>query len=144
MQPINGKAVTIASSFYETLVKTNSTETIVALSADATNVNTGLVGGAIRLTELAVGRPLQWVICMLHLVEIILRHLIERIDGPNCGPDTWLGEVGQDICKLSKNHQEMLKPFVKFQRINGLVPSVIHESLELNNDQRYLHKVIRV
>ena len=35
-------------------------------------------------------------------------------------------------------------PFVKFQTINGLVPNVIHDSLELNNDQDYLHKVTRV
>lgn len=54
---------------------------IDAMGCDGTVTNTGHEGGAIRLFELAYNRPVQWNVCMLHLNELPLRALIEKLDG---------------------------------------------------------------
>ena len=41
----------------------------VAIGCDGTNVNTGRVGGVVTLLEKEYGKPLQWLICMLHANE---------------------------------------------------------------------------
>ena len=70
--------------------------------------NTGEQSGTIRLLELSLKKPLQWSICLLHLNEIIIRHIIERVDGPNIGPETYTGDVGKAICSMSKDPQKHL------------------------------------
>ena len=51
-----------------------------ACSYDGTNVNTGAVRGVIHLMEVRLGRPMQWLICLLHANELPLRHLIQKLD----------------------------------------------------------------
>ena len=105
------------------------------------NCNVGEVGGVLRLTELSIKKPLQQVICMLHCNELVFRHIFEELDGPCDGPGRWVGEIGQTICAMSKNPQEKLMDFVKFEAVPGLVPKNIGTALELNNDQDLLHKM---
>lgn len=113
-----------------------SLESLSAVGSDGTNVNTGINGGVIRLLELYVGRPLQWIICMLHCNELPLRHLLMHLDGSTSGPDTFSGTVG----KALKNCQDL--PVVNFEiRPNNLPELVRHNSdikLNLSKDQKYL------
>ncbi len=51
----------------------DSSEVIVAISADGTNCNTGRLGGACLLTEKYLQRNLHWLICLLHFNELPLR-----------------------------------------------------------------------
>ena len=91
LQPPNGKGLTIASHIYDTLDKTESLQSIKSLHMDGTIVNTGQESGVHSMVEKAVGRPLQASVCLLHLVEICLRHIIERFDGGHVGPTTHQG-----------------------------------------------------
>ena len=59
----------------------------IAIGCDGTNVNSGVKGGVIRLLELELGRPLQWLICLLHANELPLRHLLQKLDGVTHGPN---------------------------------------------------------
>ena len=103
--------------------------------------NTGEQSGTIRLLELSLKKPLQWSICLLHLNEIIIRHIIERVDGPNIGPDTYLGDVGKAICSMSKDPQKYLTKFVNFKAVCGKVPEQIDPQLLVNQDQFYFYAI---
>ena len=64
--PKSGKASDIACELHRFVIKIKSEDSLVVIGADGTPVNTGQNSGAIRLLELKIGRPLQWVICTLH------------------------------------------------------------------------------
>lgn len=63
-----------------------STDCLVAVGCDGTNVNVGKEGGVIRLLERRLDKPLQWIICLLHMNELPFRHLFQHIDGSTSGP----------------------------------------------------------
>ncbi|GBN09226.1 hypothetical protein AVEN_188113-1, partial [Araneus ventricosus] len=45
---------------------------LLAIGCDSTSVNTGWKSGVIRCLELKFGKPLKWVICLLHFNEHLL------------------------------------------------------------------------
>ena len=45
---------------------------LAVVGCDGTQVNTVALGGVIRLMELELGRPLQWLVCKLHAYELLL------------------------------------------------------------------------
>jgi len=49
-----------------------SMECLLAVGCDGTNVNVGTNGGIIRLLEKRLNKPLQWIICLLHMNELPL------------------------------------------------------------------------
>lgn len=55
---------------------------------DGTSINTGLKKGVIQISEMKIGRRLQYRIFLLHLIEFPFRHLFQHIDckskGRNC------------------------------------------------------------
>lgn len=51
---------------------------VVAIGCDGTSVNTGIKGCLIRVLEEHTKRPLQWLICQLHLNELPLRHIFKK------------------------------------------------------------------
>ena len=52
---------------------------------DGTAVNTGRVSGVIKRIEMFLEMPVQWIICLLHLNKLPLRHLFDDIDGKSSG-----------------------------------------------------------
>jgi len=42
---------------------------LLAVGCDGTNVNVGTNGGIIHLLENRLNKPLQWIICLLHMNE---------------------------------------------------------------------------
>ena len=64
---------------FQILTKYESIETIKSVSADGCPVNTGHKTAAIRTLELGIGRPLQWLICTLHLNELVFKHIFEDL-----------------------------------------------------------------
>ncbi|GBM67381.1 hypothetical protein AVEN_216966-1 [Araneus ventricosus] len=73
---------------------------LLEIGCDGTSVNTGRKSGDIRCLELKLGKPLQWVICLLHFNELTLRHLFEMLDGPTNGPKSYSGNIGSLHVKL--------------------------------------------
>lgn len=106
----------------------------MAIGCDGTNVNTGKYGGIIRLLEKNLQRPLQWVICLLHMNELPLRHLFFHIDGATSGPKTYTGQLGKSLETCEQ------LPVKKFHPIEGEpLPTT---AVDLSTDQKYLHDIV--
>ena len=58
--------------------------------------------------ETLIGSPMQWVICLLHLNELPLRHVFQNLDGVTYGPHSFSGPIGRQLngavseCKVVK------------------------------------------
>ncbi len=131
--PKSGKACDIADELFDLLKEYRSAETIRALGCDGTAVNTGRKGGVLRLLELKLQRPLQWVVCLLHFNELPLRHFFGYYDGKSAGPGVFKGVVGKQIENL------VLKPVVDYEAVPGKV-GIPDPQLRkvLSIDQQYL------
>lgn len=110
---------------------------IKAIGCDGTNVNTGEMGGVIRKLEVKWNRPLQWIICMLHMNELPLRAIITTIDGTTTGPRAFSGPIGSRL-----NYCELSEP-VEFDPItfDHNTECLDEISDTLNTDQKYLFDI---
>ena len=137
--PKSGKAVDIADDLMTFIKKTSSKKTLRVIGADGTAVNTGCENGVITLLERKLRRPLQWVICMLHLNELPLRHLFKLMDGSTSGPSSFKGPIG---CVIVNDLRSL--PIEKFRRIQGRVPKLNQEVIsKFTGDQRYFYEMAR-
>ena len=65
--PISGKANDIARELLSLIHDNESFKSLQALGCYGCPANTGKHSGIIRSVEVALDRPLQWLVCMLHL-----------------------------------------------------------------------------
>ena len=88
------------------------------------------------LVDFSLGKPLHWFVCMLHGIELYLKHYFTSIDGKTLGPSSYSGPIGKEINKdLSR------LPIVLFNALPGKVNPLPKAVLqEMNNDQKYLHE----
>lgn len=77
-----------------------SFESLIAIASDGANVNTGSTSGIIRLFEEKLKRNLHWIICMLHLNELGLKHVICAVDGPTTSDSKLSGPTGKKITSV--------------------------------------------
>ena len=109
-------------------------ESLLAVGCDGTNVNVGKNGGVIRLLEKRLDKPLQWIICLLHMNELPFRHLFLHIDGSTSGPKTFSGRIGKDL----ENCEKM--PVIRFQTISTELPEFSVQGI--STDQTYLYRIV--
>ena len=99
----SGSSSDIVSSLIEAMENRNfDLSKLTVMGCDGTAVNTGRVGGVIRLMELHLSRPLQWCICLLHANELPLRHLFKHLDEATSGPTDFSGAIGRALAHLQK------------------------------------------
>jgi hypothetical protein len=134
--PSHGTAKSLAFAIHETLTShlNISLNDTVAIGCDGTVVNTGKYGGVIRLLEKRLNRPLQWIVCLLHMNELPLRHLFSKLDGTTTGPATYSGVIGKLLDDCEKQN------IVAFEKIEGVLPD-ISDAKDLSADQRYLYEI---
>ncbi|GBN33137.1 hypothetical protein AVEN_199541-1 [Araneus ventricosus] len=73
LSPSFGTAKQISATiigYFEGIIRDPSQ--VLEIGCDGTSVNTGWKSGVIRCLELKLGKPLQWVICLLHFNEHLL------------------------------------------------------------------------
>lgn len=133
--PSSGSAADTAQSIFEFLEQKRSTENLIVIGCDGTNVNTGHKGGVIRLMEERLNRPLQRIVCLLHFNKLPLRHFMQYLDGTTSGPNTFSGLIGKQLIKC-----ETL-PIYKFQKIDIDLPVLNFK--ELSKDQKYLYEIFQ-
>ena len=90
--PPNHSAAAIATLLYELLEEYKSLDAILSLNVDNEKKNTGRNNGLIRQLEIQLGHALSWICCILHLVEVVFRHIFEEIDGKANGPQSYTGK----------------------------------------------------
>jgi len=111
-----------------------NTDTLQCIGCDGTAVNTGPNGGIIALFEKDLGRPIQWIICLLHCLELPLRHTFVAVDGVTQGPRGFSGEIGRALADCCDMEICTFSP-VEFDLI-------AFESSSLSNDQAYLYDIL--
>ena len=82
--PDTGTGVSIATELMT--VAREGEEKLELLGMDGCSVKTGIQNGVFRMVEVMLGYPVQHVVCLLHLNELPLRHLMITIDGTTSGP----------------------------------------------------------
>src|SRR6185436_21130190 len=94
VSPTAGSALQIKKSIMEFIVANNvNVNKLAAVGCDGTNVNIGAHNGVIRLLEVEMQKPLQWLVCQLHANELPLRHLFEHLDGATSSPCAFSGPI---------------------------------------------------
>ena len=87
-----------------------------------------------------INQPVHWCICLLHLNELPLRHLMEFLDGKSSCPRSYTGNLGKE---LNSCHE---LPITDFQPIASpempVVPLFIMKTL--STGQRYLYEMMQV
>lgn len=113
---------------------------VYAVGCDGTNANTGPMGGAIKLLETHLGKPVHWFVCLLHANELPLRHLIIKMDGDTTGPNAWKGPIGQAITK-----DVWKKEIVQFEKIEFKcdIDNIDSVSASYSADQKYLFNMCK-
>lgn len=111
-----------------------SLKNVVAMGCDGAPVNTGVENGIIRRFEEFLGWPIQWIICLLHLNELMFHRLFALLDSSSCSPHGYASELGHQlqVCETLK--------IVKFKRIKldiDKLPANI-DNWNLTSDQKYL------
>ncbi|KAG0730554.1 hypothetical protein GWK47_028010 [Chionoecetes opilio] len=70
------------------LVRESSLEgNIIGMAFDTTAANTGMVQGACIRIERALEKPLVWLACRHHILEVVLKDVFEACMGPSSGPN---------------------------------------------------------
>lgn len=130
--PKSGKATRIVEDIFDFMRREQIATDFVVAGCDGTNSNTGWKGGILTLMEEKLQRPLQWFICLLHMNELPLRHLIENLDGPTTGPTAFSGPIAQNLANSVK------LPVINFKPISVDLPEV---PSDISTDQKYLHDI---
>ncbi|KAK0048904.1 hypothetical protein Bpfe_021670 [Biomphalaria pfeifferi] len=137
--PSSGRSTDIANSIVTVIREQDASDSILAIGCDSTNANVGSRGGVIRHLEVALGRPLNWFICLLHTNELPLRHLFTTLDGPTSGATSFSGPIGREL------HHCELKHIANFTKITSQhsMP-VLDEDVvaDLSCDQKYLYDIV--
>ena len=107
-------------------------DSLNVIGCDGTNVNTGAKGGVIAAVEQSLGRPLQWSICLLHLNELPLRHLMQYLDGVTSGPQSFSGQIGKELQSCEQQQ------IAEFEPIEIQLPA---NDSALCTDQQYLYDI---
>lgn len=67
----------------------------MAIGFYGSNVCIGVDNRVIKLMEVSLKRPLQWLICMLHINELPFHDLVRHMDKGNSGPSSHSGTIGK-------------------------------------------------
>ena len=134
--PQSGRAQDIAIEIQAVIRDTESVDSLCAVACDSTAVNTGEHGGVIRLLELYLQHPLQWLICMLHLNELPFREVFKLIDGETSGPGVLKGHIGR-LLDFDPGNLVV----AKYRPVTGITEDMPQSvKSDLSEDQKYLLK----
>ena len=109
---------------------------VKVVGMDGCFTNTGVNNGAIKLLEVEIGGTVQWVICGLHLNELLWWHILSDTDGVTKGPEKLSGPIGSTL------HEDLwLLPVVAFSPIPGKVPELPEEVVrQMSRDQQLAYR----
>lgn len=120
-------------------VKNNiSLQNLIAIGSDGASTNTGADNGIIAKFEAFLNRPLHWIICLLHLLDLILRAVVTVYFGDTIGPGKYLGKIN---CDLNDCHTYRIVDFTEVCLNNMPTCVELFEISLLNSDQKYLYEM---
>ena len=104
------------------------------IGTDGIATMAGKKPGCIASLETKLGRPLQCIVCLLHLNELPLRHIFEQLNGSTKGPGSFSGMIGKQLNgRASSWTVDNFQPILNVQ-----FPILPDEAIEnLSSDQYY-------
>ena len=138
VMPEDGTGYKIATSVYSAIKDTALEQKLKIVGSDGTAVMSGKSKGFIASLKTLIGRPLQWVTCLLHLNELSLRHVFQNLDGVTSGPDSFTGSIGRQLNGAVSEWKA-----VKLKSIPNPKFPVIPKSLmdDFSSDQYYAYRI---
>lgn len=131
--PKSGKAIDVAQDTIHVINKYDSKDSFKGVLMDGCGTNTGTNGGVARILEIWKGDSIHWFVCLLHLLEIIMKALFVSKDGTTDGPNAYKGPIGKAIAG-----DLTTLPVVNFQPIPGKVVRPPQEVIDdMSSDQKY-------
>lgn len=132
--PKTNRAVDVAIEIMSVIRETGSDKTLKSILCDGTNVNTGKSNGIITKLEQQLGRPLQWLVCLLHMNELPFRKYFNVVDEAlTTGPTTSTGIISKEL-----DFKPTDIPIATFQPIHGKVIDISEEICrDFSDDQLY-------
>lgn len=114
-----------------------SLSNLIAIGCDGAPTNVGVDNGIIRKFEESLQRPLHYIVCLLHLIELILKAIICYYYGENINKFKILGKINDE---LNNCHNFPVRNFTQMELQN--MPDMDSFDLSLLNlDQQYLYKM---
>lgn len=84
-----------------------------------------------------MGRPVHWIVCLLHMNELPLRALFKHLDGETSGPKAFKGQIGR---MLKATNEVAVSDFERvFSDNMPVLPVDIIK--DLSTDQKYLYEI---
>ena len=114
-------------------------KTLVFIGGDSTNVNSGIWGGVFHHVEKLLGRPLNWLLCGLHLIELPLRHLIVFLDGPTNSVIGFQGPCGKALSSVTQ--LPINDKFKNLDNGSDLIELPDEVVKDLSADQKYGYEI---
>lgn len=112
---------------------------LIAIGSDGASTNTGADNGIISKFETYLNRSLHWIICMLHLMDLILKAVVSLYYGDTIGPGVYFGKINEEL------HGCHTLPIVEFATVSlKNMPACCTQSFDqsrLNYDQKYLYEL---
>lgn len=131
--PSSGSSKAISKAIFECLnARSVDLNSVKVVGCDGTVVNTGHNGGAIRQLEELLQKPLQWLVCLFHTNELLLRHLFQHLDGATTGPKCFSGLIGKSLETCMELH------ITSYEPVSLLQPLPHVDVKDLSTDQQYL------
>lgn len=91
-------AMAIFSGMYEFFAQNNiNLSDLIAIGSDGASTNTGIDNGIIAKFESYLNRSLHWIVCLLHLIDLILKAVIALYYGDTIGPGKYFGAINEEI-----------------------------------------------
>lgn len=111
--------------------------TLIAIGCDGASTNVGRSNGIITKFEQHLQRPLHRIICLLHLIELILKAVITFFMGKTKAPNQFANKINEDLSNCEK------KKIVKFTpiKLENMPPSINNQQFDsslVTKDQKTL------
>ena len=116
-------------------------DSLELVAADSTNSNTGWKAGIIAWIEKKLGKKVTWLICALHTNELLLRHLMEALDGKTDSKTGFSGPLGK-LLKQVPNMQRT-QTFKKIEVGPDLIALPEDIVNDLSTDQELSYKLVK-
>ena len=131
----------IARALVEWMKKYGVDKTLQFIGGDSTNVNSGIWGGVFQFVEKMLGRPLNWIVCGLHLNELPLRHLVSDLDGPTKSDTGFSGPLGKALATVTE--LPVKKTFKAVTIGSDLIELDDEIVKDLSSDQKYGYEMVK-
>ena len=136
---VNGKGITCAYAVVEAVEGKNVKAFITMVSFDTTGANSGKDEGAIVYIQLLLEKPLLWLACRHHMIELIMKHVFEALDfEPSTSPEIKLFSRFREVYPTLSRHPE---------RINCIYadnPELVSRQMDLLRKLKFLRTMKQI